>query len=93
MPHPNRGKPGGNLRTPKLFLSGFLEATRGLGTINVTLRDNPDAAYHGLQVDPEDKNKVLLRWQLEDGRFQVIYGDLRSESVTAEQLKTLESNE
>ncbi len=51
----------------------------GWGFINRIRSDNPEAAYHGLQVGPEDKNKVLFRWKLEDGSYQSIYGDLRTE--------------
>jgi outer membrane lipoprotein-sorting protein len=67
-----------------------LRAQRGLGWINTIQRHNPDAVYNGKTVGPEDKHKVLFRWKLEDGRYQVIYGGLRAETVTAERLKKLE---
>jgi hypothetical protein len=51
---------------------------------------NPDAAYYGKTVGPSDKDKVLFRWKLDDGRYQVIFGDLRAETVTAERLHELE---
>jgi hypothetical protein len=51
---------------------------------------NPDAAYYGKTVGPKDKDKVLLRWKLDDGRYEVIFGDLRSEAVTGERLRALE---
>ena len=50
----------------------------------------PDAAYYGKTVGPSDKDKVLLRWKLDDGRYEVIFGDLHSETVTAERLRGLE---
>jgi outer membrane lipoprotein-sorting protein len=53
---------------------------------------NPDAAYYGKTVRPADKNKVLLRWKLDDGRYEVIFGDLRAETVTAERLRALEGS-
>ena len=59
--------------------------------ISVMLRDNPDAAYFGKTVRPEDARKVLLRWQLEGGRYQVLYGDLHAEIVTRERLLQLEA--
>jgi hypothetical protein len=31
-----------------------------------------------------------MRWRLEDGRFRVIFGDLRAETVEPEQLAELE---
>jgi outer membrane lipoprotein-sorting protein len=61
----------------------------GVAAIIVTLRGNPDAAYYGRTVGPGDKDKVLLRWKLDDGRYQVIFGDLRAATVTAEQLHDL----
>ncbi len=37
-------------------------------------------------------DKVLVRWQLPDGRYKVIFGDLgtETETVTADRLKRLE---
>jgi len=67
-----------------------MKATRGFARINGVLRDNPDAAYYGKTVGPKDNDKVLLRWKLADGNYQIIYGDLKSETVTAEHLGTLE---
>jgi outer membrane lipoprotein-sorting protein len=66
------------------------DATWGFSTINVILRDNGDAVYHGKTVGPEDKDKILLRWKLENGSYEVIYGDLRAEAVTAGRLRFLE---
>jgi hypothetical protein len=57
---------------------------------NIEVND-PDAVYHGSAVKPGDKGKVLLRWQIDDGRYQVIFGDLRAETVTAERLRELEA--
>lgn len=68
----------------------FIKASSGFTRLACILRDNPDAAYHGKTVGPEDAGKVLVRWQLEDGRYQVIYGDLHAEVVTRERLRQLE---
>ena len=65
--------------------------TAGFAWINSILRDNADAAYYGKAVGPNDQDKVLLRWKLDDGNYRVIYGDLKSETVTAERLKAIES--
>jgi hypothetical protein len=51
---------------------------------------NPDFAYYGQTVTPQDNDKVLLRWKLDDGKYEVIFGDLRAETVTAEKLQELE---
>jgi hypothetical protein len=49
-----------------------------------------DPAYYGEDVGPTDFDRVLLRWRLEDGRYRVVYGDLRTEDVSAERLAELE---
>lgn len=67
-----------------------LRAVPGFGWINTIQRHNPDAVWNGKTVGPDDKDKVLFRWKLEDGQYRVIYGDLRAETVTAERLKKLE---
>ncbi len=65
-------------------------ATAGFAAITLIFRHNPDPAYYGKTVGPSDKDKVLLRWKLDDGRYEVIFGDLRAETVTAEKLRILE---
>jgi hypothetical protein len=65
-------------------------AHRGLDPIGKLQSYNPDYAYYGKTVGPNDKNKVLLRWKLDNGKYQVIFGDLRAETVTAERLRELE---
>ena len=37
--------------------------------------------YFGATVKPGDSKAVLLKWKLDDGRYRVIYGDLRVETV------------
>ncbi len=66
------------------------DATRGFATINQILRNNADAAYHGKTVEPDDRDKVLFRWKLDDGSYEVVYGDLRSEALTPGRLRVLE---
>jgi hypothetical protein len=69
-----------------------LEATWGFAQMTQIQRRNPDAAYYGMNVTPEKKGKVLFRWKLDDGRYRVIFGDLRAETVTAGRLKELEGD-
>jgi len=40
-----------------------------------------DPEYFGDTVKPGDSGAVLLRWKLDDGRYRVIHGDLRAETV------------
>ena len=84
-----KGQPTPNQMRDKKY-EMILKAGLGFAWINTILRDNSDAAYFGLTVGPKDNDEVLLRWKLDDGRFHVMYGDLRAETVTADRLKTLE---
>jgi hypothetical protein len=66
------------------------KAFDGFDKINEIQLHNPNAAYYGKTIGPNDKDKVLLRWELDDGRYVVVFGDLRNETVTAERLHDLE---
>lgn len=61
----------------------IMQSTRGWGAMNQIMRENATAEYHGLEVGPEDADKVLFSWKEKDGATLVIYGDLR----TAELIK------
>jgi hypothetical protein len=67
------------------------KAVRSFAMLNELYQENADVAYYGQTVEAKDKDKVLLRWQLDDGRYQVMYGDLRSETVSPERLRELEA--
>jgi outer membrane lipoprotein-sorting protein len=66
------------------------KVTAGMSQISKISVYKPEFAYYGKIVGPKDKDKVLLRWKLDDGRYEVIFGDLRAETVTAERLWALE---
>ena len=53
--------------------------------------EGKEAVYYGETVTAADSDKVLLRWKLDDGRYRVIFGDLRIEDVSAERLAELEA--
>ena len=57
---------------------------------NQITSNNLDFAYNGKTVGPSDKDKILLRWKLDDGKYAIIYGDLHYETVTDEKLRALE---
>ena len=69
----------------------YWTAFTGLGEVISILAHNTDPAYNGKTVGPNDKDKVLLRWKLDDGGYEVIFGDLHAETVTAERLRALEA--
>jgi hypothetical protein len=47
--------------------------------------------YSGATVTAADVDKVLLRWKLDDGRYRVIFGDLRIEDVDAKRMAELKA--
>jgi hypothetical protein len=84
-----RRQPRNNYFTKELEEKLDIAGKGAMQIENIEVND-PDAVYYGKTVKPGDKEKVLLRWKLEDGRYQVIFGDLRAEAVTVERLRTLE---
>jgi len=88
---PPRSLPADGDKALWAIYSECLPARRGFGQITQLQRHDAGAIYHGKTVGPKDKNKVLFRWTLVDGRFRVIYGDLRVEDVSVERLKKLEA--
>jgi outer membrane lipoprotein-sorting protein len=53
--------------------------------------EGKEPVYNGDTVTAADAGKVLLRWKLDDGRYRVIFGDLRIEDVSAGRLAELEA--
>jgi hypothetical protein len=49
-----------------------------------------DVVYYGDSVDPTDSNAVLIQWKISDGEYRVVFGDLREETVSAEELIKLQ---
>ncbi len=62
-----------------------------LSWINTIQLNFPDVVYNGKTVTPADTKKVLVRWQLDDGDYRVIFGDLSSATVSPSRLRQLES--
>jgi hypothetical protein len=74
-------------------LVDFLMPIRGLDKFYMTLQwYKKDRAYYGKLVTPKDADKVLMRWKVSDKEYRVIFGDLHTQTVTAEALAKLEKN-
>ncbi|OHB62458.1 MAG: hypothetical protein A2Y76_07010 [Planctomycetes bacterium RBG_13_60_9] len=54
------------------------------------IEDRKDPAYYGKTVTPRDVDGVLMRWKVSDSEYRVIFGDLHTETVTADKLAELE---
>lgn len=57
--------------------SRISQSTRNWAELNGIMRHDATAAYNGLTVGPADRDKVLFKWRRDDGKDQVIYGDLQ----------------
>ncbi len=55
------------------------------------VEDKKEPVYYGQTVGPDDVEAVLLRWKISDDQYRVIFGDLNTMDVTAEQLAELEN--
>ena len=53
--------------------------------------EGKEPMYYGQAVTAADADKVLLRWKLDNGNYRVIFGDLRIEDVSPQQLAELEA--
>ncbi len=54
------------------------------------VREKRDIAYYGDKVKPGDSNGVVVRWEQSRGKYRVIFGDLRIETVSKDKLAELE---
>ncbi|MHC4738605.1 MAG: hypothetical protein ACYS9Y_06850 [Planctomycetota bacterium] len=50
------------------------------------LEENKELEYYGDKVTAEDIDNELMRWQIAEGEYRVIYGDLRTENVVDKEM-------
>jgi tetratricopeptide (TPR) repeat protein len=78
----------------KAMVAKTMEAMRpvqSLAMFYMTLvGDDKEPAYYGETVGPDDADAVLMRWKISDGLYRVVFGDLLTSDVTAEDLAKLE---
>jgi hypothetical protein len=77
---------------PSKALIGRLTKVDMVGMMYTALeRDGKDPAYYGDKVSTESPEAVLFRWKVDDDTYRVVFGDLRTEDVSAEKLAELEA--
>ena len=89
---------GGLYRNGKLLVKyclGGMGAERGnvaaaRARYDYLVQTGKDALYYGDSIDPSDNNAVLIQWKVSDGQYKVVFGDLREETVSAEELIRLQ---
>ena len=75
----------------KEFLARLMKVDM-VGMTYATLeKDGKDPAYYGDKVSIESPDAVLFRWKVGDDTYRVVFGDLRTEDVSAERLADLEN--
>jgi len=63
-----------------------------VGTMYTTLEKNgKDPAYYGDKVSAESPQAVLFRWKIDGDTYRVVFGDLKTEDVSADKLVQLET--
>lgn len=86
-------KNGKNMPSPEV-MQKYLDAVKpitGLVWFHASLvREGKDPAYYGKVITPDDIHQVLMRWKVSDSEYRVIFGDLHTETVSAEVLAKLE---
>lgn len=55
------------------------------------VKADKDPAYYGDSVTAKDKDAVLMRWKISDSEYRVIFGDLTTKNISAEELAELEA--
>lgn len=85
-------QPGqGNLEQHTKDLVETLAPVMGIITFYTSLaHDQKHPAYYGDVVAPQDADQVLMRWQVSETEYRVIFGSLHVETVSAEALAELE---
>jgi len=57
----------------------------------ILVHQGKDVVFYGGIIDPEDSNAVLMHWGLSNGKYRVVFGDLREREVSAEELVRLQA--
>jgi len=58
---------------------------------NLVPENRENVQYFGQIVEPGDSEAVLMYWKMDDGRYQVIFGDLQVGTLTADELLQAQS--
>ena len=77
----------------KYFLGGTAQSNILAGKLKYEYlaHRGEDIAFYGDSIDPDDSNAVMVQWRLDNGQYRVIFGDLREETVTADELIKLQA--
>jgi hypothetical protein len=93
-----RNSPGGSVyKDGKLLLkyclgnTGASQLSAGRSVYEHLVRQGRDVVYYGDSFACEDGNTVLMHWKLGDGEYGVMFTDLHTRTVSAEELINLQA--
>jgi outer membrane lipoprotein-sorting protein len=88
-----KGKEAGTDEEKANIVLEIMRPIQSLGLFYTTLvQDKKEPVYYGESVGPNDGDKILLQWKVSEGQYRVIYGNLTTADITAEQLTELEKS-
>lgn len=77
------------------LLKGEMSASKNvLANLSETgdfFQDGRDVEYYGEGVEKKDKDALIVHWKISEDSYRVIYGDFRTEVVTASELIKLQA--
>jgi len=83
--------PPGSPEPSKELIARLMKIDR-VGMMYTTLeKEGKDPAYYGDKVSAASPEAVLFRWKIDGDTYRVVFGDLRTEDVSAEKLAELEA--
>jgi hypothetical protein len=57
---------------------------------NKLVQEKKEPVYYGDKITVEDSGRILIRWKISNKNYRVVFGNLTSKSVTAQELAELE---
>ncbi|MHC4423744.1 MAG: hypothetical protein ACYSWR_03630 [Planctomycetota bacterium] len=91
-----RDSTGGIYQESKLLVRYLLGTGKNSAlTVKLTyehlVEQGIDVVYYGDSIDRQDSNAVLMQWKVSEGRYKVLFRDLREQEVSAEELIELQA--
>ena len=83
MPHSEEGRKLLEHADQQQLIELSAEITAGVIYYMKLIREGREPQYFGDDVTADEGDKVLMRWNLDDGRVRVIYGDLHVATLPA----------
>jgi len=85
--------PAGSPKPSQELITRLMRVDR-VGMMYSTLeQEGKDPAYYGDKVSPASPGAVLFRWKLDDRSYRVVFGDLSTRDVDAQELARLEGTQ